>query len=337
MASNYKNKLLGVGLVFVFSLIAYFLIQLPVFKKMAISPLIAGIIIGMIFANTLRTKMPEAWQAGIVFCCKTVLRTAIVFYGFRITFQEIAEVGVDGLVLSTVMLISTFLLGIVFGIKVLKLDRDTSILVASGSAVCGAAAVLAAESTLNSAPYKTAVAVGTVVLFGTISLFAYPALYKLGVLNLDYSQYGLYVGGSIHEVAQVIAAADAINPQATDTAVIVKMTRVMMLAPLLIALGFILSRLNSNKTSSKSAIPIPWFAILFIVMAGFNSLQLLPESAISTINFVDTFLLTMAMTALGMETHFSKFKQAGIKPLLLALVLFIWLIVIAYYLVRLLG
>jgi uncharacterized integral membrane protein (TIGR00698 family) len=271
MVNNYKNKILGVGLVFIFSLAAYFLIQLPLFKKMAISPLIAGIVIGMIFANTLRSKMPEAWQAGILFCCKTVLRTAIVFYGFRITFQEIAEVGIDGLVLSTVMLMSTFLLGILFGIKELKIDRDTSILVASGSAVCGAAAVLAAESTLNSAPYKTAVAVGTVVLFGTISLFAYPALYKLGILDLDYSQYGLYVGGSIHEVAQVVAAADAINPQATDTAVIVKMTRVMMLAPLLIALGFVLSKLNSSKSSSKAAIPIPWFAILFIVMAGFNS------------------------------------------------------------------
>jgi uncharacterized integral membrane protein (TIGR00698 family) len=112
------------------------------------------------------------------------------------------------------------------------------------------------------------------------------------------------------------------------------MTRVMMLAPLLIALGFVLSRLNLNKNNpTKASIPIPWFAILFIFVAGFNSLHLIPQNGINTINFIDTFLLTMAMTALGMETHFSKFKQAGIKPLLLALALFFWLLIIGYILV----
>jgi uncharacterized integral membrane protein (TIGR00698 family) len=334
MVSNHKNTFIGVLLVFLISLIAYFTVQLNFLKQLAISPLISGIIIGMIFANTLRVKMPEQWQPGIAFCCKTILRLAIVLYGFRITFQEIAEVGIDGLILSTAILISTFLLGILVGIKVLKLDRDTSILVAAGSAVCGAAAVLATESSLNSAPYKTVVAVGTVVLFGTISLFLYPMLYKIGVFELDYNQFGLYVGSSIHEVAQVIAAADAINSKATDTAVIVKMTRVMMLAPLLLTLGLILSKFKIKQSSTKSSIPIPWFVVLFILVAGFNSLHLLPQQAINSINLIDTFLLTMAMTALGMETHTSKFRQAGFKPLLLALLLFIWLIIIGYILVK---
>ena len=324
------NKIYGIILVALIATIATFVAKIPAIKALAISPLVIGIAIGIVFANTLRNKVPQNWLPGVFFSAKTLLRIAIVFYGFRITFQQIASVGLEGLSLSIIMLSSTMIIGILFGMKLLKLDRDTTILIASGSAVCGAAAVLATEDVLKSEPHKTAIAVGTVVLFGTISMFLFPIMFKSGILNMDFNQFGLYVGSSVHEVAQVVAAGGAIDSVSSDTAVIVKMTRVMLIAPMLLVLGLFLAKAKSAITHKKAKLVIPWFAVLFIVVAGFNSLDLLPQPLVSNINIIDTFLLTMAMTALGMETHLAKFKQAGLKPVLLALVLFVWLVVGGY-------
>ncbi|HHL31498.1 MAG TPA: YeiH family putative sulfate export transporter [Oceanospirillales bacterium] len=330
MNASANNKIYGILLVAIFAVIAIFIAQIPHIKAVAISPLVIGIVLGMFFANTIRHKISPTCNAGILFSSKTLLRIAIVFYGFRITFQQIQHVGIEGLAISTIMLTSTMLLGVFIGTKLLKLDRDTSILVASGSAVCGAAAVLATEDVLKSKPHKTAMAVGTVVLFGTLSMFLYPILFESGILNMNLSQYGLYVGSSVHEVAQVVAAGGAVDPVSSDTAIIVKMIRVMMIAPMLLILGIFLSKIKTPNTHGKSKLVIPWFAVLFIAVAGFHSLHLLPANVVAQINHVDTFLLTMAMTALGMETHINKFKQAGLRPVLLAFVLFVWLLTVGY-------
>ena len=336
---NIKYTLNGILFVALFTIAAIQISQIGFIKALAISPLIIGIVIGMFYANTLRTHIPKEWVPGIVFSSKQLLRFAIILYGFRITFQQIAEVGLSGLVVSTVMLSTTFILGWWAGVKIFKLDRDTAILTASGSSVCGAAAVLATEPVLKAEAYKSAVAVGTVVLFGTIAMFTYPALYKAGVFNMDPSTYGIYVGGTVHEVAQVVAAGGAIGGAAADNAVIVKMTRVMMIAPLLIILGIIVSKnIKSNSGEKKKfKISIPWFAVWFIVMAAINSFLVGIESLkpiLEGINQVDTFLLTMAMTALGMETSVEKFKQAGIKPVMLALIMAIWLMVGGYFITK---
>lgn len=324
------SKIYGISLVAVIAAIALLLSNLPAVKSLAISPLVIGIILGIVVANTLRHKIPITWLPGILFSAKTLLRIAIVFYGFRITFQQITSVGLEGLALSIIMLSSTMVIGIVVGIKLLKIDKHTAILIASGSAVCGAAAVLATEDVLKSKPHKTAIAIGTVVLFGTISMFLFPIMFKTDLLKMDFTQFGLYVGSSVHEVAQVVAAGGAIDSVSSDTAVIVKMTRVMLIAPMLLILGLFLMKTKSTNTQVKTQFIVPWFAVLFIVVAGFNSLNLLPNNIVSNINNIDTFLLTMAMTALGLETHLAQFKQAGLKPVLLALVLFIWLVVGGY-------
>lgn len=324
------NKVFGISLVALIAILAVYVAKIPAVQNLAISPLVVGIMLGIVFANTIRNKIPSTWLPGILFSAKTLLRIAIVFYGFRITFQQIASVGLEGLSLSVIMLSSTMIIGIIVGVKLLKLDKHTAILIASGSAVCGAAAVLATEDVLKSEPHKTAIAVGTVVLFGTISMFLFPIMFRSGILNMDFNQFGLYVGSSVHEVAQVVAAGGAIDSVSSDTAVIVKMTRVMLIAPMLLVLGLFLAKAKSAVTHKKTKLVVPWFAVLFIVVAGFNSLDLLPIQVVSTINVIDTFLLTMAMTALGMETHLAKFKQAGLKPVLLALVLFVWLVIGGY-------
>jgi uncharacterized integral membrane protein (TIGR00698 family) len=290
-----------------------------------------GIVLGMVYANTLRMNFPDSWNPGVTFSAKKILRLAIILYGFRITFQQIGDVGAVGLTVAVVMVSSTFLLGSWVGVRFFKMDRDTAMLTAAGSSICGAAAVLATEPVLKAAPQKSATAVSTVVLFGTISMFLYPALYGLGVIHLTPPEYGVYVGGSVHEVAQVVAAGGAI-PGAADNAVIVKMTRVMLLAPALVLLGIYVSRMAAKGKDKAGSVKlvIPWFAVGFIAAAGINSLNILPHQLVAWIIVIDTFLLTMAMTALGMETSYSKLKDVGVKPVYLALVLFAWLVVGGY-------
>ncbi len=329
---------------------ATYIAELAPVAKLGISPLVVGIVIGIFYANTLHNHFPSAWESGIVFSGKKILRFAIVFYGFRITFQQIGEVGMQGFMVSLLVLSSTMLIGIWLGTKMFKMDRDTSILTASGASVCGAAAVLATEPVLKAEEHKTAIAVSMVVLFGTISMFLYPVLYTTviepasGFLHMDPKTFGIYVGGTIHEVAQVVAVPASVPGAPEDmanTAVIVKMTRVIMIAPMLIILGLILSYMakKSGGEGSKLKLVIPWFAVYFVGMAGVNSLihnytmSAPAETAemirywITNLNIVDTFLLTMAMTALGMGTRFAKFKGLGLAPIYTAGGMFLWLVV----------
>ncbi len=337
-AQNRQGTISGIIFVAIFAAAATMISQISFIKSLGISPLVIGIVMGIFYANTLHNHVPSAWGSGITFSGKKILRFAIVFYGFRITFQQIMEVGMSGFMVSLIMLSTTFLLGTYLGIKFFKMDRDTSMLTASGASVCGAAAVLATEPVLKAEGHKTAVAVSMVVLFGTISMFLYPVLYAsiiepaTGFLHMTPEQFGIYVGGTIHEVAQVVAvpASVAGAPEVmANSAVIVKMTRVIMIAPMLIILGLYLS-MQAKKAGGKAGgltLTIPWFAVYFIGMAGFNSLDLVPHNIVSVINEIDTFLLTMAMTALGMGTIFAKFKGLGLAPLYTAGSMFVWLVV----------
>jgi len=332
---NRNNTFSGILFVALFSMSATYLADFALLKHLGISPLIVGIVLGMIYANTLRNRLPKEWVPGILFSTKTILRTGIVFYGFRITFQNIEAVGTAGIFTSVVIVASTFIIGYLVGTKILKLDKETTILTSAGSSICGAAAVLATEPVINAEPYKSAIAVSTVVVFGSIAMFLYPFLYKLGIIPLSPEAMGIYIGGTIHEVAHVVAAGNAVGVEAAKTAVIVKMIRVMLLAPFLVILGFWLVRTTQHVAhKQKSKITIPWFAVFFIVVAGFNSFNLLPQALVSNINALDTFLLTMAMTALGMETSVDKFKNVGMKPIYLATILFAWLMVGGFFIVK---
>lgn len=345
-----KGTLNGIFFVAIFAAAATMIADIGFVKNLGISPLVVGIVLGIFYANTLHNHLPAAWESGIIFSGKKILRFAIVFYGFRITFQQIAEVGLQGFMVSLLMLSSTMLLGIWLGTKIFKLDRDTAILTASGASVCGAAAVLATEPVLKSEEYKAAIAVSMVVLFGTVSMFLYPVLYATiiqpatGFLHMAPSTFGMYVGGTIHEVAQVVAVPASVPAAGADmanTAVIVKMTRVIMIAPMLIVLGLVLSAMakKTGGAGAKIKLVIPWFAVYFIGMAGVNSLinmytatapmetASMIKGLIGNLNLIDTFLLTMAMTALGMGTRFSKFKGLGLAPLYTAGAMFIWLVV----------
>ena len=235
------------------------------------------------------------------------------------------------MLLDALMLASTFGLACLLGTRLFGLDRTTTLLIGAGSSICGAAAVMATEPVVRGRAEQVAVAVSTVVVFGTLGIFLYPALFQL---DQDWGCYratlapGAYIGATVHEVAQVVAAGRSIGIEAADTAVIAKMVRVMMLAPFLILLSAWLARDKAHRRQHSGAtkITIPWFAVGFVLVAGLNSLVSLPPALVSHVNDLDTFLLAMAMAGLGLGTHLSAIRRAGLKPLLLAALLFAWLV-----------
>ena len=337
------NTLHGILLIALFSFAAFYIAEIPFVRSLSFSPLIVGIILGMLYANSLRNRLPETWVPGIKFCTKQLLRWGIILYGFRLTLAQVAAVGVPAVVVDLVVVTVTILGGVALG-RLMRIDRDTALMTSTGSAICGAAAVLGAEPVVRCEGYKTAIAVSTVVIFGTLSMFLYPIMYRTGLLEgLSDTGVAIYTGSTLHEVAHVAGAGNAMDP--TDslgiagTATITKMIRVMMLAPVLVIMSFALSRrrretaaagagASADAPAGKSRITIPWFAFGFIGVICLNSLLQYLLGVDS--EYIDTFLLTMAMTALGTETSIDKFRQAGAKPFLLAGALYLWLVVGGY-------
>lgn len=339
-------------------------------KLVGLSSLTLAILIGMGLGNTFYPKWAPSLSAGVDFSKAKILRLAIVLYGFKVTLTQVASVGYSAVAIDALVLSSTFIFTYLIGTKWLKMDTTTTLLIGSGASICGAAAVIATEPVVKAEAHKVTIAVATVVVFGTLSMLLYPMLYQMGWLAsvLDAQHYGVYIGSTIHEVAQVVVAGNAVSAEVGNTAVVTKMIRVMMLAPFLLLLSIFLASknnktgLNSNSSDSSDnsgnpnnsatnsissnqhqssklqlliqrlrQIHIPWFAFVFIAMVAVNTL-LAASSTPITASFtkhmitLDDLLLTMAMFALGLTTHFSAVKQAGLKPLILAAVMFIWLL-----------
>lgn len=299
----------------------------PAIAGAGFSALTLAILFGMVVGNTVYPKIWQPCDGGVIFAKQHLLRLGIILYGFRLTFAQIADVGVSGILIDVLTLSSTFFIACFLGQKVFGLDKHTSWLIGAGSSICGAAAVLASEPVVKAEASKVTVAVATVVIFGTIAIFLYPAMYPLLAHWFTPETYGIYMGSTMHEVAQVVAAGHAVSPDAENAAVIAKMLRVMMLAPFLLFLAARVKQLTPAGNGEKSKITIPWFAIMFILVAVFNSFHLLTKAVVDMLVTLDTVLLAMAMAALGVTTHVSALKKAGAKPLLMALMLFVWLIV----------
>lgn len=326
-AAPWRGALNGVLFVVLFAALVDRLASLPSIARLGMSPLIVGIAAGALYSNVLRVDLPESWNAGIDFSARRLLRMAVAAYGLRVSFQEIAHIGIAGLMMSTLVVATTLGLGIVVGMRVLKLDRDTALLTAAGSAICGAAAVVAVESALRAPAHKSALAVGSVVLFGTLSMFAYPLAYHAGWLPLGSAGLGLFFGGTIHEVAQVVGAASAVDPALVHAATIVKMTRVLLLVPVVLVLSLSLARRQTGDAArSRGRVAVPWFALGFLALVALNSTGVIAQAVSDWANRLDTFALTMAMTALGMQTRVAQVRRAGPRPLLLGLVLQLWLV-----------
>ncbi|MFI4867308.1 MAG: YeiH family protein [Steroidobacterales bacterium] len=339
-SAHHRNRSwwLGVGLTGGLAAIGMFAAQLEGLQRLGLSGLTVTIALGIIAGNMFFPLVAAHSATGVDFSKSTLLRAGIILYGFRITFQQIGQVGWTGVLIDVLMVGLTFLIAVYLGTRVFRLDRQTSMLIGAGSAICGAAAVMATEPIVRGQAHKVSVAVATVVVFGTLAMFIYPPLYAR--LGLSQHAFGIFAGSTIHEVAQVIAAGKSVSDEVAGIAVIEKMLRVMMLAPFLLLLSAALASRGSgghattgHATRDGAATArayVPWFALLFIAASAMNSLQLLPAGLVALLVQLDTLLLAMAMAALGLRTHVGAIRQAGVKPLLLAATLFIFLAVGGY-------
>jgi uncharacterized integral membrane protein (TIGR00698 family) len=334
---------LGLVVVASIAFFAIYLSQTAFLKGLGLSPLTLGIVLGIVVGNVYFPRIAAQTDIGVDFAKSILLKAGVVLFGFRITFTQLAGVGWQGFFTDIMVLSFTFLIALQLGKRVFKLDEQTTILIGAGSSICGAAAVMATEPVVKAQAHKVSVAVATVVVFGTLSMFIYPIAY--GHLGFNEHAYGLFVGSTIHEVAQVVAAGSAVGADAANTAVIEKMLRVMMLAPFLLLLSLWQSRKQRRQETEGdeinhqqgAKIMIPWFALFFILASGINSSEIFSTGVTEDIVHLDNILLTIAMVALGLRTHIGAIRQAGVKPLLLASCLFLFLTVGGYGINRMMG
>ncbi|WP_193161780.1 YeiH family protein [Microbulbifer hainanensis] len=296
------------------------LAQLPQLAGVGLSALPLAILLGLLYGNSSRWPHTAAAHKPLQWCQRYGLRAGIVLFGFNLSFQQIAALGWQVLAIDLLMVTAVLALGIFVGERLLGMSRELAVLTSVGSAVCGAAAILATEPVTRARQQDVAVAVATVVLFGTLAMFSYPLIY--GLTELQPGSFGVYIGSTVHEVAQAVAAGQSIGEETMRGAVVAKLLRVMLLAPVVLALGALLFRdRGATAEGGKCGITVPWFVFGFIAAAGFNSVVSLPAPLLGDIKLLSQFLLALGMAALGVKTHWDSIRRAGIKPMLLSLLL----------------
>ena len=322
----------GLALCALLTLAGQAISRLPGIADAGVSPLVFALLLGIVVGNLPLKRTVEGAQPGLAFATRWLLRGGIVLFGLSLTFAQVVGLGPKVLLLDALIITAVLLVGYQIGTRILGMDRETTLLTSAGSAICGAAAVLATESTIRSKPAAASMAVATVVLFGSLAMLTYPLLYPW--LGMDEGLFGVYIGATVHEVAQVVAAGDAVGPDALANAVIVKLVRVMLLVPFLLVVGQWWLRQPTQEGAEeggqgahKAKLVIPWFALGFIAMVGVNSVVTLPAPLHSGLVLAGQIALTMAMAALGINTRMSRLKALGVKPFLLALILFVLLVV----------
>ena len=312
---------------------AYLVRQLP--GMATFSPQILSIMLGIAFHNLVGT--PSAAKAGVTFSLRRLLRIAIILLGLQITITELIEVGGRGIGIIAATLLATFAFTVWMG-KRLGVDRKLAQLIAAGTSICGASAVIATNTVTNAHDEDVAYAVACVTVFGSLAMFTYPLL--PGLLQLDPHAFGLWSGASIHEIAQVIAAAFQDGQKAGQFATIAKLSRVMLLAPVVIALG-VMARAGSQDDpaagASSARPPMPWFVLGFVALVGVNSVVAIPAEAKMWIVAATTFLLSVALAAMGLETDIRKLLAKGIRPALLGALAFLFIASFSLALIKLFG
>ncbi len=327
----FKGVGYGVALCVAVVLLVWRVSALPWNHTLQLSPLTLAIIAGMILGNVAGARLPGVLQPGLRFSQQKILRLGVMLYGIRLTVGDLWNLGPRALLLDVTVITCVLAIGYWLGTRVLRLDSDTALLVSAGSGICGAAAVLATDRVLESESHKASVAVATVVVFGTAAMFLYPFLYPL--TGFTERTFGIYTGATVHEVAQVVAAGRAVGQLASDTAVVTKMLRVVLLAPALLLLG----RLRrGDRAAGTRGIGVPWFVLGFVAVIVLQSWLKPPPALRSALIDIDTILLSSAMFALGVSTHWEQMKRAGTRPLLLGAILFGGLVTGGYLLTSML-
>lgn len=319
----------GLSLTSILALAAYYLATS--IRFVPVSPVVLAVAIGLLIGTVL--EIPKSISPGISFSTRRLLRISVVLLGFKISFQDIARMGVSGLFVDLLVVGLTFGFGVWISRKVFRLEDSLSYLIAVGCSICGASAILAAAPIVKAQSHDSTIAVGIVTLFGTIAMVIYPALYHSGWLpGLDQISLGVFMGSSIHEVAQVVSAGFAVSEQTGNTAVVTKMVRVMMLAPILLCLTWFLNRRKTRtEIANTTPIEVPWFVISFVLAIALNSTPILSLQIKGVLNQAGMFLMLIAMSAIGLQTNLGRLQQIGAKPLYIGMILTGFLFCIGWF------
>lgn len=298
----------------------------------ALSPLILAIVLGAAAHNIFGTP---AWaKAGVTFALRPILRLGIILLGLQLTAAQVVEVGANGLAIIAATLIATFAFTTWLG-RMMGVERKLTQLIAAGTSICGASAVIATNTVTEGSDEDVAYAVACVTIFGSLAMLSYPLL--PGLLQLDAHGFGLWAGASIHEIAQVVAAAFQHGTAAGEFGTIAKLSRVMLLAPVVISLGLLAARQGGNTSQPAKKAPIPWFVLGFIGLIAVNSLITIPAEAKGWTAGITTFLLSMSLAAMGLETDIAKLRAKGGRPLLLGAAASLFIATFSLGLIKLMG
>lgn len=287
----------------------------------SVSALTAAVLLGAVVANVVR--LPQSLSPGIKLAGRRLLRVGIVLLGLKLVVRDVLALGYEVLALAIVAVVVTFVVTRWLG-RMLGVGEGLSLLIATGFSICGASAVAAMNGVREQDEQDVARALGLVTLFGTAAMFSLPALHPL--TGLSPAAYGVWAGGSVHEVAQVVAAAGPVAG-ALAIAVAVKLTRVVLLAPMLAAVS--VAERRRFPAAGKRPPIVPLFVVGFLVAAAVRGTEVLPQVVLSTAAFVDNLLLAAGMFALGTAVNLRSLVRSGLPALTLGLLSTIVISVVA--------
>lgn len=290
----------------------------------AVSPLLIAIVLGAVLANIVR--LPPRIRPGLTFFSKRILRVGIALMGFQLLLSDILGLGWQVIVLVVAIVFFGFAGTMLVG-KLLGLSWTQRLLIACGFSVCGAAAVAAVDGVADAKEEEVFTAIALVVVFGTVMIPTIPVLSQL--LGLSTTEAAVWAGGSIHEVAQVVAAGGAIGGAALGVATVVKLARVLMLAPLIAGLSIRQRRLAGPGHHVKRPPLVPLFVLAFLACVALRSTGIPSSGFLFATKVAQTILLTAAMFALGAGVHVATIKKVGVRPFVLAAISTLWVASIA--------
>lgn len=293
------------------------LAAIPALGRHGLGWLPLAVALGMLVGN-LWPALPERGRAGLALARGPLMRAGIALYGLRIGLDEFAAVGWGGAAMALLMVASTLLLAMALGRR-LGLDRHSALLIGAGSAICGAAAVAAADGVLGARARQVAAAVAAVVLFGTLGMYLLPLLYP--ALDLSGADFGLWIGLTVHELGHVVAAASAVGPEAASAALIEKMMRVMLLAPAVVWIAWL-----DGRSGGGGRLRVPFFLWAFFAAIALNASGVLPAAVQQAGAGLAQLLLAAGLAALGAATRFADVRAAGGRVWLLAALLWAYLL-----------
>lgn len=285
----------------------------------ALSPLVVGVALGAVAANL--APIPEQCTPGIRWSATTILRAGVVLLGLRLSLGDVGDLGARGLLVVAVVVVSTFF-GTQWIARRLGVGADLGLLIATGYSICGASAIAAINGTVGADDDETAYAITLVTLYGSLSILALPVIGHL--VGFDDQTFGTWVGAAVHDVGQVVATASTRDGVAVEAATIVKLTRVILLAPLVALVALDRRRKDATDgrdgTGETSRPPLlPLFVIGFLAMIAVRTSGVLSDDLLDVAADLEKIVLTVALVALGLGVRIDRIRRLGGRPLLVGL------------------